>query len=142
VIVGNAANNFLSGLAGNDTLVGLGGNDTLIGGTGRDVSTGGTGDDIFDYNTQGDSPANIFLRDHITDFDDLGNDRIDLSGVSPVVLTYRSFLPFTGINQVRVAAAGADVIVEVNLAGGTAPEMQIQLDNTSLFSMTITDFIL
>jgi Ca2+-binding RTX toxin-like protein len=142
VIIGNAGNNFLSGLAGNDTLIGLGGNDTLVGGTGRDVSTGGAGDDVFDYNTAADSPANVFLRDHITDFDDVGNDRIDLSGVVPGVLTYRGFLGFTGINQVRVAAAGADVIVEVNLAGNTAPEMQIQLENTSLFSMTIGDFIL
>jgi len=142
VIVGNANNNFLSGLAGNDRIFGLDGNDTLVGGTGRDVLIGGAGDDVFDYNTAADSPANIFLRDHITDFDDFGNDRIDLSGVSPGVLTYRGFLGFTGIGQVRVAAAGPDVIVEVNLAGGNAPEMQIQLENTSILSMTIGDFIL
>jgi Ca2+-binding RTX toxin-like protein len=159
-LVGNGFGNVLQGLAGNDVLLGNGGNDTMFGGVGadslsggigndrmtgglgRDVLTGGAGNDLFDYNAAAESPANA-LRDVITDFDDFGNDTIDLSGVSAAVLTYRGLLPFSGINQVRINdIAGPDVIVEVNLAGTPVPEMQIHLVNTFAFNMTATDFIL
>jgi len=159
-IVGNAGNNLLQGLTGNDVLLGNGGadnmfggvgadsliggigNDRLTGGIGRDVQTGGAGDDTFDYNAAAESPANA-LRDIITDFDDLGNDRIDLSGVFGGVLAFRGILPFSGAGQVRINdVAGPDVFVEVNLGGTLAPEMQIHLVNTTAFSMTAADFIL
>ena len=151
VIAGNNFNNLLSGgggndrlfgNAGNDSLTGGSGNDLLIGGAGRDVLTGGFDNDTFDYNLASESPANIF-RDIITDFDDFGNDTIDLSGVFGGVLAFRGGLPFNGVGQVRINnIIGPDVVVEVNLAGGLAPEMQILLANTSPLSMTATDFIL
>ena len=159
-VVGDAFGNLLRGLAGNDVLLGAGGNDNMLGGTGadsliggigndvltggagRDVQTGGAGNDTFDYNAAAESPANA-LRDIITDFDDLGNDRIDLSGVSAAVLTFRGVGAFTGANQVRINdIIGPDVFVEVNLGGTFAPEMQIHLVNTTAASMTVGDFIL
>jgi Ca2+-binding RTX toxin-like protein len=142
-ISGNGLNNFLLGLGGSDSINGFGGNDTITGGIGRDVLTGGTGNDIFDYNAANESPAGAAFRDLITDFDDFGNDRIDLSGVFGGVLTYRDTLAFNGANQVRIGdIAGPDVVVEVNLGGGFAPEMQIQLANTTAASMIFADFIL
>ena len=48
MIIGNAANNVLSGLDGNDTLNGGAGNDTLTGGDGNDRLDGGTGVDSLD----------------------------------------------------------------------------------------------
>jgi Ca2+-binding RTX toxin-like protein len=142
-IAGNGFNNTLNGLFGADNINGLGGNDFIIGGAGRDVLTGGTGNDIFDYNAASDSPTGIFSRDLITDFDDFGNDTIDLSGVVAGSLTFRGQLAFNGANQVRISDIfGPDVVVEVNLGGTLAPEMQIQLANTTAASMVIGDFIL
>jgi Ca2+-binding RTX toxin-like protein len=142
VINGNGLNNFLSGLGGNDTINGFAGNDFMIGGAGRDIMAGGFGNDTFDYNVFTDSLANA-SRDIIRDFDDVGNDTIDLSGVSAGVLAFRGILPFNGAGQVRINdIVGPDVFVEVNLGGTLAPEMQIHLTNTTAASMNAADFVL
>ena len=124
------------------TINGFAGNDILVGGAGRDIMAGGTGNDTFDYNLASDSPANA-LRDVIRDFDDFGNDTIDLSGVFAGALAFRGALPFNGAGQVRINdIAGPDLLVEVNLGGTLAPEMQIHLTNTFAFNMNAADFIL
>ena len=79
----------------------------------------------------------------ILDFDDSGNDRIDLSALFGPAMTYRHNLAFTAAGQVRINdVAGADVIVEVNTGGTLAADMQIRLTNTTLASMTASDFLL
>jgi Ca2+-binding RTX toxin-like protein len=142
MLTGNGQANTLSGLAGNDRLLGGGGADTLIGGAGRDTQEGGLGNDIFRFLNVSDSKVGS-LRDLILDFDKNGNDRIDLSPISPVKLTFIGTAAFTDINQVRVIdIAGPDVLVAVNRSGSLAPDLHIRLANTTAASVTAADFIL
>jgi Ca2+-binding RTX toxin-like protein len=140
-ITGNNANNVLDGGIGNDTLRGLLGNDTLIGNAGKDISTGGAGNDIFRFLNKAHSFG--ALTDVVTDFDDFGNDRIDLSGLFGPALIFRGGLAFTAAGQARINdVAGADVIVEVNTGGSLAADFQLRLAGTTLASMTAGDFFL
>ena len=137
---GNAAANVLTGNNFANTLNGLAGNDMLIGGLGRDTLLGGAHNDIFRFAaaTYSGVGANADL---IRDFDDSGDDRIDLSGL-PGVLTYRGAGAFTAAGQVRINdIAGADLLVEVNTGGSLAADFAIRLAATTLGSMTASDFI-
>ena len=96
----------------------------------------------FVYQVQADSLAGATC-DIIMDFDDVGNDRINLAGVFGPALVYRGAAAFNGVGQVRINdIAGPDLIVEVNLSGNTAPEMQIYLQGTTLAMMGVDDFLL
>jgi serralysin len=113
----------LNGAGGADTLKGLGGNDT------------------FRYASAAESQGAAI--DRILDFDDAGDDRIDLAAVYGATLVYKHDGTFTGAGQVRINdVAGEDVIVEVNLDSDATAEMQIRLVATTLASMTASDFIL
>jgi Ca2+-binding RTX toxin-like protein len=137
---GDGFANKLDGQAGADTLVGGGGNDTLTGGAEIDNLTGGANDDVFRYLAVSDStPA---ARDIITDFDDSGNHRIDVSALFGPTMAYQGTGAFTAAGQVRVAASGADVIVEVNTVGTSGAELSIKLSATAIGAMGIDDFIL
>ena len=50
----------------------------MFGGFGKDASTGGAGNDIFMFTATSQSTVGA-NADVITDFDDFGNDRIDLN---------------------------------------------------------------
>jgi len=140
-IIGNAASNVLKGGIGNDSLLGLNGHDQLYGEAGRDVMTGGLHNDIFRFAAA--SHSLVANPDIITDFDDFGDDRIDVSLLFGPSMTYRHNLGFTAAGQVRISdIAGADVIVQVNTGGSLAADMQIRLTNTTLASMTASDFFL
>ncbi len=79
----------------------------------------------------------------LLDFDDSGNDVIDLSALFGPAMTYRHNLGFTAAGQVRINdIAGADALVEVNTGGTLAPDFQIRLTSTTLASMTASDFLL
>ena len=95
IVTGNAGDNIINGGAGNDTLNGGLGNDILIGNLGRDTSTGGGGNDIFRYLAITHSPVGAGA-DVILDFDDSGNDMIDLSALFGPAMTYRHNLGFHG----------------------------------------------
>jgi Ca2+-binding RTX toxin-like protein len=147
---GNQVANTLIGRAGDDTLVGRGGNDvlnggadedTLIGGGGADRLTGGSDADTFLFLTRAESlPSN---PDRIMDLNRGGDDVIDISGLAGPVLTWRGGGAFTAPRQVRVEdLPGPDVLVEVNLAGANTAEFAIRLVNTTLASVTKSDFIL
>jgi serralysin len=141
VLTGNNAANTLNGGSGNDRLNGLGGNDILIGGAGKDVMTGGAGNDTFRFASALHSAPG--RADVITDFDDLGNDRIDLRSVFGGTLQYIRNTPFTHAGQVHINdIAGPDLLVEVNTGGSLAADMEIRLTHTTLASMTASDFIL
>jgi len=140
-ILGNSGNNVLAGQDGNDALEGQGGNDFLFGQAGQDSLVGGAGNDTFGYQIAAHSVAGPTC-DFIRDFDDADNDRIDLSGVFAGTLTYMGAAAFTGANEVRVQASGANVVVAVNLDADTPPEMQILLLGTTLAQMGIDDFLL
>ncbi|HTV68216.1 MAG TPA: hypothetical protein VMF90_06730 [Rhizobiaceae bacterium] len=139
---GGKDNDTLTGNSGNDTLRGDAGNDILNGGLGKDTMTGGTLNDTFKFTALTHSKTGA-LADIINDFDDSGNDRIDLSAVYGPKLVYKHGAAFTAVGQVRVNdVAGADVLVEVNTAGSLAADFVIRLKGTTLGSMTATDFVL
>ena len=81
--------------------------------------------------------------DSITDFDDFGNDRLDLSALFAPAMTYRHNLGFTAAGQVRIYdIAGPDLLVQVNTGGSLAADFQLRLADTTLGSMTASDFFL
>jgi Ca2+-binding RTX toxin-like protein len=138
---GNGLANILTGNVGNNAISGLGGNDAIKGGLGLDTLTGGGGDDSFKFAAAAESTGAKI--DVIKDFDDAGNDRIDLSAVFGGTLVFKGTGAFTGIGQVHIHdIAGPDVLVEVNLSGNATPEMVIHLANTTAASMTASDFAL
>jgi hypothetical protein len=142
IITGNNKANTLEGADGQDTLFGFAGNDTLIGGHGKDTMTGGLGNDIFHYDGVGQSPRGAGA-DVIKDFDDFGNDRIDLRDVFGGTLQYIHNAAFSAAGQVRINdVAGPDVIVQVNTFGTSVAEMEIRLSHTTLGSMNAGDFFL
>src|SRR5262249_41176366 len=108
---------------------------------GKDTMTGGGNDDILRFLSASESAVGT-NADIIADFDDAGDDRIDLSSIYSGTLIYRGTEAITGDHQVNVTASGTDVIVHVNLSGSLAPDMEIRLADTTLASMAGGDFIL
>ncbi|MFN8034285.1 MAG: hypothetical protein U0Q47_13495 [Mycobacterium sp.] len=114
-----------------DKLTGDAGTNTLTGGLGHDTLTGNAGADLFDFNTAADSGLGR-NADWIKDFEGVGvaaSDRIDLADVYAGTLLFKGTAAFTGIDQVRVVASGSDTVVQVNLSGTTAPEMDIHVQD-------------
>jgi serralysin len=140
-LLGNGGNDVLFGRAGNDVLSGGLGNDLLVGGLGRDIQTGGAGNDIFRFSALAESL--VANPDIVTDFDDAGDDRIDVSTLFGAALTYRHNGAFTAAGQLRINdIAGADVIVQVNTGGSLAADFAVRLTSTTLASMSAGDFFL
>jgi Ca2+-binding RTX toxin-like protein len=156
-LVGNAGNNSLSGGdgndyivggAGNDTLSGGAGNDTLIGGAGSDSLNGGVGNDRFDFDLVSDSPAGPALRDSIVGGFSHGSDLIDLATIDANSLvggnqafSFISSAAFSGVaGQLRYTNYGGNVIIDADVNGDSAADMQILVAGTNF--MTGTDFIL
>jgi Ca2+-binding RTX toxin-like protein len=153
-LTGTANADTIDLLAGDDTYNGMGKNDVIKGNTGKDTLTGGSGKDRFDYDLTTHSPAGTG-RDVITDFDAGSGstvvDRIDLYHIdaSTSVSGNQNF-SFIGTNsfsdsgQVRInnAASSSYTLVELNIGGTTAPEMQIQLNKIISSYFSSADFIL
>ncbi|MFO1037575.1 MAG: M10 family metallopeptidase C-terminal domain-containing protein [Geminicoccaceae bacterium] len=114
-----------------DSLIGSSDANTLTGGFGKDTLKGNAGNDLFDFNTAADSAVGA-NADWITDFTGVGantGDRIDLADVYAGMLSFKGTGAFSGVGQVRVLASGSDTIVQVNLSGTTAPEMEIHVQD-------------
>lgn len=82
---GSSGEETLLGGAGRDILNGAAGDDRLNGGPGGDTLTGGAGADTFVFTNASDSlkvGSSTALRDTITDFNALENDKIDLTGLN------------------------------------------------------------
>ncbi len=81
--------------------------------------------------------------DRILDFDDAGNDRINLSAVYSGKLAYVQNAAFTKVGQVRINdVPGTGVVVEVNLDADRLAEMQIRREGTTLAGLGGDDFSL
>lgn len=131
-LTGNAGSNVLDGGAGADIMAGEDGNDTLLGGAGADRLTGGTGNDTFRFLLQ--SESTVASHDVITDFS--RGDVIDLSSVAEGTMTYRHDQAFTGqAGQVQVTASGDGVLVNIDLNGDRAADMQVYLANVALAAL-------
>ena len=164
-IMGNDLGNVLTGNALGNQLNGGGGNDTLIGGDGTDVFTGGAGNDTFvaEFNTNTVAAKQGALSvDVILDFNQAGDDTIDLSGLGLDLnfagkssgnnmgdVTWKSFgnvnaaeaalgFDIDGIDGVSTAT-GPVTVVFVNSDGDSAQEMALVLMNTN--QVTATDFL-
>lgn len=124
--------------SGNDALFGGSGADILIGGVGRDEMTGGAGDDVFVFAGVGDTGTSSSTRDRILDFDDNGNDLIDLSAFGD--LSFVGSSGFSGPNQVRVIQSGSHVLIQISTDSDFTPEAVIELTNTTLSQVGADDF--
>ena len=150
VLGSNVENLFLTGAAANNgtgnalanKIIGNAAANQLTGGLGRDSLTGGLGADRFIYRSAAESSGAIV--DVILDFDDAGNDIINLAALSGGVLSFIGTSAFTASGQVRIRdLAGPHLLVEVNLGGTLATaEFAIRLVDTTAASMTATDFVL
>jgi Ca2+-binding RTX toxin-like protein len=163
-LAGNDGSNVIRGGGGKDLILGGGGNDFIFGGDGVDVVTLGAGDDVFiaeigaSLSTlkTGRMPVDI-----ITDFDAMGDDLIDVSGLGTAFnfrgtdanknagdLTYKVYDSANGAenalgfdidgNPGASNVAGPVTVVYGNTNGG-AVDFAIVLLNTS--SVTASDFI-
>ncbi|MBL8660484.1 MAG: hypothetical protein JNM75_12100 [Rhodospirillales bacterium] len=131
---GGSGNDKLGGGSGNDWLYGEGDADVLSGRGDLDHLSGGPGNDIFDYDAVTDSKG--AARDVILDFAGAGaaaGDRIDLSTIDAnttaggnQAFKFVGTAAFSGPGQVRVAASGADTLIQVNTDANKATvEMDI-----------------
>lgn len=118
-IVGMVGDDVIEGGAGDDRIFGNSGHDTLVGGTGADRLTGQFGNDLFVFR-RGDG------ADRITDFNQQGDDRIDLTDFGT---------DFAAVQR-QMTAQGADILI--NLLNGDS----ILLEGIGLSPITSGDFIL
>lgn len=119
------------------TRIGADTDDRILAGGGTDTMTGGAGADVFVFNP-GDSGVLALTRDKVTDFDDAGNDLIDLTGFGD--LTWIGQAAFSAAGQVRAVQSGAQVLVQINTTGAGTAESVIELSNTSLSQIAADDF--
>jgi Ca2+-binding RTX toxin-like protein len=118
---------------GANVLDGRGGADTLIGQGGRDVLTGGSGADTFLYRATGDSLPGAG-RDRVADFSHAQLDKLSLfetdanAGVAgDQAFSFVGQAAFSAAGQVRFFLEGDHTVVELNTAGASGAEAQIEL---------------
>ncbi|MDB5506201.1 MAG: hypothetical protein JWR75_839 [Devosia sp.] len=136
---GNDFANRLTGNASANTLSAGAGDDVLVGGGGRDDMYGGAGNDWFRFVAASDSVVGA-NRDVIRDFDDAGNDAIDVRSMGH--FEFIGTNNFSADHQIRAVVAGGSIIIELNTVGTSGAEMEILLLKTSLASVTASDFIM
>ena len=147
---GGTGNDYLEGYwllmgdEGFDTLVGRDNTSgTFIGGLDADRITTDGGADIVRYLTVADSKPGTANRDVITDFDTSSGDVIDLYRLSSDPLTYLGMKAFDGTKgavHLNVDPANKQTIVQVDMNGDKAPDMEIEL--TGIKILSADDFIL
>jgi Ca2+-binding RTX toxin-like protein len=139
-----------TGGAGNDVLTGSSGDDVFTGNGGADTMTGNGGNDTFRYLAETDSQPNANWQvpptasdprtwDVITDFAH-GADKIDLSalaGASNLIFTGTT----PGSHAVWYASSGTSTFIYASTSGDAAPELMIELANTSGLAPSAADFL-
>lgn len=148
-VLGGDGNDQIRGGLLADTINGGDNNDKLIGYGGADILTGGAGADQFRYLFASDSGTGA-NADQITDFLS-GTDRLNfaLLDADPVAagrqaLSFIDTAAFsaTGTAQVRYAASGADLLVQVDLDGDGNADMEIVLQSANGQVLNSNDFML
>jgi uncharacterized protein (TIGR01370 family) len=132
-----------------DAINGGDGNDKIIGFSGADMLTGGAGSDQFRYLFATDSGVGAGA-DRIMDFS-AGSDRLnfalfdaDRTAAGRQGLTFIDGAAFTatGIAELRYAAVGADLLVQIDLDGNGIADMEVVLVNSNGQTLTNADFVL
>ncbi len=132
-----------------DSIFGDGGNDKIMGLGGADQLTGGTGADQFRYLFTTDSGLGVGA-DRVLDFTN-GEDKLDFRALDADPNTAgRQALSFigtaafgaTGSAQLRYADSGGDTLVQIDLNGDGAADMEIVLVGHAGQALTGTDFLL
>lgn len=153
-LYGGEGNDRVAGYIGNDTLYGENGADFMRGGDGLDRISSGAGNDIYDYDYVTDSKPGAATRDVILDYNGVGaaaGDVIDLSTIDAntgvtgnQAFVFKGSGAITGPGQVHVVASGTNTLIQANIGGTTAPELEILVaDGTALHTQWVaTDFIL
>ncbi len=119
-IIGDAGHDSINGMGGRDNIRGGIGNDTLDGGAGTDGLRGDAGDDIFVFKAGNE-------LDNVLDFDDFGNDQIDLSSFGFATYADVQLVMGQAGGHVRIDLGGSDILL---------------LRSTLLADMGADDFIL
>ena len=131
-----------------DTINGGEGNDKILGYSGADVLTGGAGNDQFRYLFAADSAFGA--ADQITDFV-IGADRLNfaLLDTDPVALGLQTFafvgtaaFSGDGAAQLRYLGSGSDLIVQADINGDGAADMEIVLQGLNGQTLTSAQFML
>jgi Ca2+-binding RTX toxin-like protein len=132
-----------------DTINGGGGIDKIMGLGGADILTGGAGNDVFRYLAQGDSGLGV-AADRITDLT-IGQDRINFKDIdADAVTTGDQAFAFlgtaafgaTGTGQIRFQNSGADLLVQLDVNGDGAADMEVVLQGLAGQVLTGADFVL
>lgn len=132
-----------------DTIDGGLGSDKIMGLAGADQLSGGAGADQFRYLFAGDSGVGAGNRDVILDFT-AGEDKLDFRALDADPVTPgRQALSFvgsgafsaTGAAEVRYEAAGADLLVQVDLDGNGTTDMEMLLQGSGAQTLAGTDFL-
>jgi glucose/arabinose dehydrogenase len=138
-LLGRDGDDALIGGEDADRLEGGAGADLLVGGGGRDVLLGGAGADRFRWLTVAQSGLGADA-DRVLVFNGAAGDRLDLSGLLDGAFAFIGTSAFAATGaQVRTAAQGRAVRVEISLDGGPA-DMAILV--TSSAPLTAADFLL
>jgi Ca2+-binding RTX toxin-like protein len=132
-ITGSRGDDRLGGGRGDDRLGGGRGDDRLRGGGGDDTLKGGAGADAFVFREVSDSSTGAD-RDMIVDFASRQGDRIvlrkidaDAALAGDQAFVWQGDDPLSGVGQLHYRHEGGDTIVEANVSGSAAPELQILL---------------
>ena len=128
-----------------DVLEGGNGNDILVAGRGYDEMRGDLDADTFRYRSIADASGRV---DHITDFDQLDGDRIDLSQIDANATTAANdafvfrgtAASFTHPGEITYHVRGDTTYISLNTDSDARPEAVIALDWA--YHLTAHDFIL
>ena len=149
-IWGGNSNDLIVGRGGDDRLYGEAGRDVLIGGSQADIMTGGTSNDRFVYFNLSDSRAGDGRRDTITDFNQAGDDRIEIQRLDADTTTggnqafnFVGSAAFSGtageLRFERVASEGV-TLLQADIDGDGSEDFEIELNG--LLTLRANDFIL
>jgi Calx-beta domain/RTX calcium-binding nonapeptide repeat (4 copies) len=155
--LGNATGNVANGGDGvdqirggqlTDTINGGNGNDKIMGSGGADILSGGAGNDQFRYFQQSDTGLGA-NADRITDFT-IGADRLNfalidtnssLAGVQGFAFIGNAAFDATGAAQIRYGNSGADLLVQADIDGDGAADMEIVLQGNAGQALSASDFM-
>lgn len=149
-LFGGAGNDTLSGESGNDSLDGGAGQDRLTGCAGTDTLFGDAGADIFTFRFASDSTE--AMRDRITDFSHVEQDRIDLKGIDADTTTAgNQAFTFIGTGgfvagvagQIAVVYGQGFAIINGDVDGNGTIDFSVRLDGISGANpLVASDFLL